>query len=243
MPWTCACGHGNEDEARFCNECGAPRAEGAGQPAPAEPEVEFGEDSLPVPPANLPHGGATAPVGPPAAGSPAPPPNKTSKALLIVLVLVVGGLLGICLLGIVAAIAVPNFLAAKEKAKQAKAVVEVRAIGEAVQRYKIDNGSCPDTGHQGDAYYSIVDVSSLRSFLVPQYLAVLPEKDPWNTAYSYGVSPDNTEFVVICDGSDGVSRLEKIPEEPVTTSCYEDEIVYENDDFIQRPDGPQKKCK
>ena len=242
MPWMCACGHGNDDEARFCNECGAPKAEGAGQPAPAEPEVEFGENALPVPPANLPHGGAPAPGGPPEAAAPQAPPKK-SKALLIVLVIVVVGLLGICLLGIVAAIAIPNFIVAKEKAKQARAVTEVRAIGEAIERYQIDNGGCPDTGHQESAYYSIVDVSKLGSFLVPKYVATLPEKDPWNTAYSYGVSPDNSQFVVICNGSDGVSTLEKIPEEAVTTSCYEDEIIYENNDFIQKPDGPQKKCK
>jgi|WetSurMetagenome_2_1015567.scaffolds.fasta_scaffold12114_3 general secretion pathway protein G len=241
MPWNCACGHGNEDEARFCSECGAPKAEVTGQPPPAEPEVEFGEDSPPVPADTLPHGGAPEPGRPPEVG--APPPPKKSKALIIVLVLVVVGLLGICLIGIIAAIAVPNFLAAKEKAKQSKAVLEVRAIGEAVEKYQIDNGSCPDTGHGESAYYSIVDVSQLRPFLVPKYLANLPEKDPWNTAYSYGVSPDASQFVVICNGSDGVSKLEKIPEEPVTTSCYEDEIIYENNDFIQRPEGKQKKCK
>jgi general secretion pathway protein G len=241
MPWTCACGHGNDDESRFCNECGAPKAEGPEQPAPAEPEVEFGQDSLPVPPANLPRGGAAAPGHPP--GEAAPPPPKKSKALLIVLVLVVVGLLGICLIGIIAAIAVPNFLAAKEKAKQSRAVLEVRAIGEAVEKYQIDNASCPDTGHQEGAYYSIVDVSQLGPFLVPKYIATLPEKDPWNMAYSYGVSPDNSQFVVISNGSDGVSAIEKIPEEPVATSCYEDEIIYENNDFIQKPGGPQKKCK
>ncbi len=242
MPWTCACGHGNDDESRFCNECGAPKAE-AEQPAPPEPEVEFGQDSLPVPPANVPHPGEAAQAGPPAPGAPPPPPPKKSKALIIILVVVVVGLLGTCVLGIVAAIAIPNFIMAKEKAKQARAVNEVRAIGEAVQRYQADNGSCPDTGHEEGAYYSIVDVSKLEEALVPKYIAVLPAKDPWNTAYSYGVSEDDASFIVICNGSDGVSSLERIPEEPVTTACFEDEIIFENGDFVQKPEGQQKKCK
>src|SRR5512135_3040119 len=157
MPWTCACGHGNDDEARFCSECGAPKVEDSPRAPEPVSEVEFGQDALPVPAANMPHGGAPPPGEPSAAGMPPPPPPKKSKALIIVLVLVVVGFLGICLLGIVAAIVIPNFLAAKERAKQARAVSEVRAIGEAVQKYQIDNGNCPDTGHEEGAYYSIVE--------------------------------------------------------------------------------------
>jgi type II secretory pathway pseudopilin PulG len=243
MPWTCACGNGNDDGARFCNECGAPRSEEPGKAPEPESEIEFGTDALPIPPANVPHGGAQ-PVGgaPPAAAGPPPPPKK-SNALVIILVLVAVGIIGLCLLGIVAAIAIPNFIVAKEKAKQARAVGDVRAIGEAIQKYQNDNGACPDTGHQEDAYYSLVNVSELEQFLVPRYLPVLPEKDPWNGTYSYGVSPDNSEFVLICDGSDNKNEIQKIPEELVTTSCYEDEIIFENGDFVQKPEGQQKKCK
>lgn len=239
MAWTCACGQENEDQSRFCSQCGAPQ--GAAQASGGEAEIEFGQDSLPVPPANLPHPPrATASSAGETSGT---EPKKKSKGLPVFLVLLAVGLMGVCVIGIIAAIAIPNFLAGSQKGKQARAVAEMRAVGAACQQYRSDKGGYPDTGHDEGAYYSIVSISELKKFLEPDYAAVVPVKDPWGNPYSYGVSQDNAEFILLCDGSDGKNKLEKIPDVPVTTSCFEDEIVFENGDFIQKPEGPQKNCK
>lgn len=239
MAWACACGQQNEDQSRFCSQCGAPR--GAVPTPGGEAEIEFGQDSLPVPPANLPasHQAEPAPAGEVVGAA----PKKKSKTLLVILVLLAVGLIGLCVIGIIAAIAIPNFIMAKDKAKQARAVAELRAVGAACQQYRSDKGGYPDTGHDEGAYYSIVSIVELKKFLEPDYAATVPVNDPWGNAYSYGVSQDDTEFILICDGSDGKNTLERIPEIPVTTSCFEDEIVFENGDFVQKPEGPQKKCK
>ena len=239
MAWTCACGQENEDQSRFCSQCGAPQ--GPAQASGGQAEIEFGQDSLPVPPANLPssHQVTTAPAG----GISGTDSKKKSKALPVVLILLAVGLAGVCVIGIIAAIAIPSFLQSSQKVKQARAVAELRAVGAACQQYRSDKGGYPDTGHDEGAYYSIVSIFELKKFLEPDYAAMVPVNDPWGNAYSYGVSQDDTEFILICDGSDGKNTLERIPEVPVTTSCFEDEIVFENGDFIQKPEGPQKKCK
>ena len=239
MAWTCACGQENEDQNRFCSQCGAPR--GAAQASGSEAEIEFGQDSLPVPPANLPSSPQDTPAH--AEGTPGTGPKKKSKALPVILILLAVGLIGVCVIAIIAAIAIPNFLQSSQKVKQARAVAELRAVGAACQQYRSDKGGYPDTGHDEGAYYSIVGIGELKRFLEPDYATTVPVNDPWGNAYSYGVSQDDTEFILICDGSDGKNTLERIPETPVTTSCFEDEIVFENGDFIQKPEGPQKKCK
>ena len=242
MAWTCACGQENEDGNRFCNQCGSPKAQEPAAPASAgAPDIEFGQDSLPVPPANLPH---AHPDGPGSAGETSgAPAKKKSKALVIILALVAVGLIGLCVIGIIAAIAIPNFLGASQKAKQAKAMAELRAVGAACEKFKGDAGVFPDTGHNEGSYYTTGSILQLKPLLEPTYMAEVPVKDPWGGTYSYGVSADNSEFILICDGSDGKSDIQAIPGSPVGTSCFEDDMIFENGDFIQKPEGPQKKCK
>lgn len=242
MAWTCACGQENEDGNRFCNQCGSPQADqGAAPPSTGAGDIEFGQDALPVPAANLP--GAPS-VAPGAAGvATGAPGKKNSKALVIILALVAAGLIAVCVIGIIAAIAIPNFLGASQRAKQAKAMAELRAVGAACEKFRGDSGAFPDTGHNEGSYYTTGSVLALKPILEPTYMAQVPVTDPWGGTYSYGVSADNTEFILICDGSDGKSSIEAIPGSPVGTSCFEDDMVFENGDFIQKPEGVQKKCK
>jgi type II secretory pathway pseudopilin PulG len=146
--------------------------------------------------------------------------------------------------GIVAAIAVPNFLDASEKARQKRAVEEVKGVSDALLAFAQENGGLyPDTGHQEGMYYTTVDADRLVPFLVPKYIPSVPAKDPWDGSYQYGVSPGNDAFVVICGGSDKQVTLAAIPEEPMETHCFEDDILWENDRFLQTPGGKQKSCK
>lgn len=255
MEWRCDCGNTNREEARFCNQCGAPRpfeaasapqapvappaaggAPRAGEEAPAPPA---GGEPVETPPAAA---AAVAPPLPSAQAVPAAPAVRKSKAPLIIGIVALVVLLGACVLGIIAAIAIPNFVNARERARQARAMGEIRSIAGACQAYAAANGSYPDTGHNQDSYYTIVDATDLEGLLAPSYVKALPVKDPWGHPYRYGVSADDKEFVVICSGSDGETTVEAIPSEPVGTKCFEDDIVWENDGFVQSPSGPQKRC-
>ena len=148
-----------------------------------------------------------------------------------------------CVIGIIAAIAIPNLVQATGRGKQKRAVAEVRSIGTACEAYATDHGAYPDTGKPVDAYYGFVEADKLKSFLEPTYIAVVPASDPWGHPYLYGISQDGSEYIVICTGSDGENRLETVPEAPAATGCFEDEIVLENGSLLQYPDGVQKKCQ
>jgi type II secretory pathway pseudopilin PulG len=228
MNWDCpSCRQDNPEEAHFCSACGAPRGE---EPQPPQE---------PAGPA-----GPGAPQPPPAHPPTAPAKGKSGSKILLFLIL--GVLLIFCCVvtGIISAIALPNLLDAIQRGKQKRAVAEVRELATAVQAYAKDNdGVCPDTGHEDTVVYKPVDVAKLAPFLVPKYIAKLPAKDRWENPYQYGVSPDDRSFIVICTGSDGVLTLDQVPQEPMETHCYEDDILWENDHFLLSPGGAQKKCK
>ena len=241
MSWTCSCGGENASDARFCNQCGAPRpTEPAVAEAPTAPPEPAPPQGSPSPASSLGEGAAQAGESPPAA--PPASPKRKSRAPLIIAIIAVLALLGVCVLGIVAAIAIPNFLSAAQRAKQKRAMAEMQAVAAACQSYATDNGRFPDTGHGGDSFYSTVEATALAPFLVPNYLPQLPQKDPWEHPYLYGVSADGGEFILICPGADGITKLDAIPKEHVATHCFEDDIVWEDSGFIQSPEGPQKRC-
>lgn len=223
MPWTCpSCQQENPGTSHFCAGCGAPNPQEPGPVASPQATAER-------PPAH-----------------PAPPPPKAGGGKKWLLFGVLAVLLLFCCIaaGIVAAIAVPNFLSAAEKTKQKTAVTEVKALADALLAYAQDNGGLyPDTGHKEGMYYTTVSADQLAPFLVPKYIATIPAKDPWEGSYEYGVSPGDDAFVVLCGGSDKTVALEAIPEAPVETHCFEDDILWENDRFLQTPGGEQKRCK
>ncbi len=65
---------------------------------------------------------------------------KLKKAFTLIELLIV-----VAIIGILAAIAVPNFLNAQLKAKIAATVGNMRSIGTAIEMYAVDNGSYPNT--------------------------------------------------------------------------------------------------
>ncbi len=263
MEWTCECGAENPETGQFCNQCGAPRpAPGGGQTPPGEVESE--PPPAQAPPAPPPEPLRVAPDGPepPPPSPPAPPaeavppgapvaagpPQPAAKAgkkrgWLIGSLVGLVALLFFCILAAVVGYFYlkPRFGQAADRARQAQAMVTMQAVAGALESYKNASGGYPAPGHNADSYYSIVDLSSLDKDLVPQYIKALP-KDPWGHQYQYGVSQDNQSFVLICTGSDGVDSLTSVPDVPVLTHCYEDEIVLEDGQFMQKPAGEQKHC-
>ncbi len=243
MAWVCACGQENPPNSKFCDRCGAPRPEGAeAAPPPQAPPAARPEAPSPAPPAAPPPPprAAAAPAAPPSA---APAPSRKGFPTALVLGLVGAGLVLFCLVaGIVAAIAIPNLLTAMERAKQKRAVGEIHTLATACEAYAKDHGTYPATGHDTDSYYSLVDAEALRPLLEPSYLAELPAVDPWGAPYSYGVSADGREYILLCGGSDKKVALTAIPTDEAATHCFEDDLVFENGRFLRRPEGPQKKC-
>jgi general secretion pathway protein G len=117
----------------------------------------------------------------------------------------------VVILGILAAVVVPKIMDNPDKARVAKAKQDIRAIGGALDLYKLDNYSYPSTDQGIEALVSKpAGEPEARNWKQGGYLDRLP-KDPWGDEYHY-LSPGSHGDVDIFSygadrrpGGDGVN--------------------------------------
>src|ERR1700730_5109568 len=134
---------------------------------------------------------------------------RSSGFTLVELLIIMAIILTLC------AIAVPNLLAALDQTRMAKAVIDIRAIGDDIQEYELINGQYPST---------LADINR------DQF------PDPWGNPYQYlnfaGIKgkgamrkdrflvPINSYFDLYSMGKDGQS----VP--PLTAKASQDDIIW-----------------
>jgi type II secretion system protein G len=117
---------------------------------------------------------------------------KTKGFTLIELLIV------IAIIGIVAAIAIPNLLTALHKGKQKATMGDMKTIGTAIESYITDIFMAPGGG--GISY-----IAGLNAYLVPFYIKQLPIVDGWGGELRYQSSatvPGQELYSVISYGRD-----------------------------------------
>ena len=113
---------------------------------------------------------------------------------MITLLVVVGGFVAIALVGIVAAIFIPNLLDAVQKAKQKRTVTDTRKVGTAWMSWLSDEVSATAAG--ASTVYEFEDLEQALSAaeLARQlregpdgspYIAQVPDLDGWGNAFEY----------------------------------------------------------
>src|SRR3981081_2196011 len=99
-------------------------------------------------------------------------------------------LIVVAIIGIIAALLIPNFLDALQKPKQKRTVADVRNAGTAMFSWLTDQVGAAAAGAGATtvdlgSYGTVTTGANLTSVLVPQYLQGLPEVDGWKTNYDY----------------------------------------------------------
>ena len=104
-------------------------------------------------------------------------------------------LIVIAIIGILAAILIPNLLDAMEKAKQKRTVADMRITGTAMFSWLSDEVGAASAGAavtQVDiSQYKAIDLTSLQDLLTPQYIEIIPVLDGWKKDYQYFLDPNN----------------------------------------------------
>ena len=132
-------------------------------------------------------------------------------------------LIVVAIIGIIAAIAIPNLLNAINRSKQKRTMADMRSIATAIELYSIDNTFFPAASSP----------TTLAASIEPAYIKVLPTLDGWRRAYS--IDSTSVQYTVWSGGSDGGS-LNYVGG---PTSSTTDSIVFSGGVFVQWPEGTQ----
>ena len=100
-------------------------------------------------------------------------------------------LLVVVIIGILAAVAIPNLVGSQEKALKNAAKQGISVIESAISRYEIDNGKLPD---------SLQNLVTKNSEGITYIRKAEGLKDPWGTEYQY--TKQGYDFAVVSAGPD-----------------------------------------
>jgi len=167
--------------------------------------------------------------------------SRKQKGFTLIELLIV-----VAIIGILAAIAIPNLLTAMQRSKQKRTMADMRSIATAWEAYATDNNSY---NAAGVATVSTLDWSlfsdwsyaNLSGEVSPTYIRSLPANDGWGRAYGYAVDNKTAaraqEYAMRSMGKDPIFESGAYTVGP--RNVFECDIVYSMGSFIAYPEGVQ----
>jgi type II secretion system protein G len=163
--------------------------------------------------------------------------NRRQKGFTLIELLIV-----VAIIGIIAALLIPNFLDALQKAKQKRTVADIRNTGTAMFSWLTDQVGAAAAGSNGTVNlgsYSSIAEAVIDTVLVPQYLQDVPPVDGWKTPYQYYLNTGNPlAQQVMAIRSLGRDKTEEMSSYEVTSfdpTNYDEDIVWADGFFVRWP--------
>ena len=151
-------------------------------------------------------------------------------------------LIVVAIIGILAAIAIPNLLTAMQRSKQKRTMADMRTIATAwearatdLNRYNAAGAlSIPGSG---------AGLGNLTNFLAPTYVKTFPQKDGWGNPWgvyidqAWGTATAAQVYAIVSGGKDGAQNIST--DNGGATTNFDCDIIYSNGTFLQYPEGVQ----
>jgi general secretion pathway protein G len=144
-------------------------------------------------------------------------------------------LIVVAIVGIIAAIAIPNLLTAMQRSKQKRTMADMRTIAIAWESRAVDMGGYNAAGVELCCTVTL-STPAVLDILQPTFVNPLPQKDGWLRPFEFAVNTDGTQYLIRSYGSNGLR------DETVAgggTSQLDCDIVYSGGEFLQYPTGIQ----
>ena len=141
-------------------------------------------------------------------------------------------LIVVAIIGIIAAIAIPNLLNAINRGRQKRSMADIRTIGTSVEAYAVDMAFYP-TYTAG-----VIDGTNFAPYIEPTYVKTVPREDGWRNKFRavsasrfYTIGSSARDAVFTDEGLTGYSAG--------VTSSMDCDIIYSVGSFVQYPEGVQ----
>ena len=153
-------------------------------------------------------------------------------------------LIVVAIIGIIAAMLIPNFIDALQKAKQKRTVADMRITGTAMFAWLTDQVGAAAAGAQAtevdlDADYSAITYDNLRTLLVPTYIEHIPLRDGWKNSYQYYLTTVNvvrSNVMAIGSGGRDMNTLSgKYTSVGFDPTDYDQDILWADGFFVRWP--------
>ena len=124
-------------------------------------------------------------------------------------------LIVVAIIGIIAAIAIPNLMNAIDRGKQSRTMADIKAISGAIEIYAVDNNTYP----------RVSNYAGLVPFIQPIYIKSAPAGDGWNHGWLFaGDTNSGLDYTLTSLGKDGIASVVNGGQ----TRDFDCDIVYAN---------------
>jgi type II secretion system protein G len=149
-------------------------------------------------------------------------------------------LVTVAIIGILVAIAVVNYRAAIDRARQRRSMADMRGIATALESYAADLDRYPPSAAftlPPDLSLPTDNMLVARPYLQPTYMRLVPVTDGWNSWFLYGTTAARTDYALRSTGVGGIPQDD--PAYGVSTD-FTNDIILVNGQFVQWPEGVQR---